>query len=149
MFHQLTLALGSNLGDRAVYLLRARSLVEANLGPVTYASEVIETPAWGVTDQPDFLNQVLVVDISEWSAAPLPHPAAPASAPPIAAMLHRLLDACQAIEKELDRVRKSDWGPRTVDLDLIFVDEVRWEDARLSLPHPWWEERAFVRELLP
>ena len=132
----VTLALGTNLGDRAGLLAAARVLVEARIGPIVAASSELENPAWGLTDQPDFLNQVIVV---HYGLTP----------PPLRPQLHRLLDLTQAIELELGRTRKQHWGPRSCDVDIVFVGDLRYEDERLSLPHPWWRERDFVRGLLP
>ncbi len=67
---------------------------------------------------------------------------------PLRTKLLHLLDLTQGIETELGRKRKTHWGPRTCDIDIIFVDNIRFETKRLSLPHPWWAERAFVRDLL-
>lgn len=127
----LTLSLGTNLGDRHEILTSARRLIAARIGPIRHASAVSETAAWGVTDQPDFLNQVIVV---EYALAP----------PPLRPQLHALLDLTQGIETDLGRERKTHWGPRTCDIDLIFFGDLRYEDERLSLPHPWWQERDFV-----
>lgn len=131
----LTLALGTNLGDRAVILAAARKLIGERIGPIIAESSVVETAAWGVTDQPDFLNQVVVVDY------PAPQPT-----PHLRPRLHDLLNATQAIEADLglDRTTKTHWGPRTCDVDIIFWGDLRYEDERISLPHPWWAVRDFV-----
>ncbi|WP_116124531.1 2-amino-4-hydroxy-6-hydroxymethyldihydropteridine diphosphokinase [Lewinella sp. IMCC34183] len=135
---KLTLSTGSNRGDRATLLNRAANLLESRIGPIVYRSPVRETAAWGLPDQADFLNQILVIDTRR-----------PCRGSELVPELHRLLDVTQAIELELGRTREVHWGPRTVDIDLIFVDDLRYEDARLSLPHPWWRHRLFVTELLP
>lgn len=139
----ITLALGSNLGDRYAVLASARQLITERIGPITKASSLLETKAWGVTDQPDFLNQVLIVEYAHDLGA-----AAGAKKVALEAKLHALLDLTQGIETQLGRERKSHWGPRTCDVDIIFVDDVRYEDERLSLPHPWWAVRDFVGGLL-
>lgn len=128
----VTIALGSNLGDRHATLVRARELVCERIGSITGQSEVLETAAWGNTEQPDFANQVIVVEHT------------PDAQLPLRTQLLHLLDLTQGIENDLGRARKEHWGPRTCDLDLIFVDDVRYEDERLSLPHPWWSVREFV-----
>lgn len=129
----VTIALGSNLGDRTDILARARQLVVERIGPILADSSLVNTPAWGMTEQPDFLNQVVVVSYQEQHTDL-----------PLSARLHRLLDLSQSIETDLGRERKTHWGPRTCDLDLIFVDDLAYEDERLSLPHPWWSARDFV-----
>ena len=135
----VTLALGSNLGDRHTTLAGARRLITERIGPLMKTSSLLETKAWGVADQPDFLNQVIVVQYDPDLGA-----AAGAEKVPLKSVLHRLLDLTQSIETDLGRERKIHWGPRTCDVDIIFVDDLRYEDERLSLPHPWWEARDFV-----
>ncbi|THH41584.1 2-amino-4-hydroxy-6-hydroxymethyldihydropteridine diphosphokinase [Neolewinella litorea] len=135
---KLTLSIGSNLGNREEILARARKALTAVLGPIRYASPVLETPPWGKEDQPSFLNQLLVVET-----------AANLSGKGIRDELHRLLSSTQEIENKLGRQRDLHWGPRTIDIDLIFVDDLLYEDERISLPHPWWKQRSFVTDLLP
>jgi 2-amino-4-hydroxy-6-hydroxymethyldihydropteridine diphosphokinase len=134
----LTIALGANLGDREATLATARHLIQDRIGSLHAMSSLQETAAWGMTDQPDFLNQVIVVVLKEELEDRL------VNTSNLAAGLHHLLDVVQGIELELGRQRKEHWGPRTCDLDLIFLRDLRFEDERLSLPHPWWRERDFV-----
>jgi 2-amino-4-hydroxy-6-hydroxymethyldihydropteridine diphosphokinase len=137
----ITLALGSNLGDRHAILASARQMIGERIGSITAESQLLETKAWGVTNQPDFLNQVIVVESHLGSAADEERGS-------LKNRLLRLLNLTQGIEIELGRQRKTHWGPRTCDIDIIFIDNIRFETERLSLPHPWWAERAFVRDLL-
>jgi len=116
------LSLGSNLGDRLGHL---RSAVEAFAAEFVAVSPVYETAAWGVTDQPDFLNAVLVVsspDLDGWG----------------------WLRRGQAAEDAAGRVREQRWGPRTLDVDVVTVDGVTSDDPELLLPHPGTAERATV-----
>jgi 2-amino-4-hydroxy-6-hydroxymethyldihydropteridine diphosphokinase len=115
------LSLGSNLGDR---LANLRIAVRGFGVAVRAVSPVYETKAWGVTDQPDFLNAVLIAeaDGDEWS----------------------WLRRGQALEQQAGRVRTLHWGPRTLDVDVVSVDEVRSDDPELRLPHPGTPERATV-----
>ncbi|PPK86356.1 2-amino-4-hydroxy-6-hydroxymethyldihydropteridine diphosphokinase [Neolewinella xylanilytica] len=135
---KLTLSLGSNLGNRDQYLAQARERLSAALGQVVYASDVITTPPWGLLAQQDFRNQVLVIDLGF-----------PTASGGIREQLHRILEVTQTIECDLERVRHHKWGPRTLDIDIIFVDDLIYEDERISLPHPWWWYRSFVKDLLP
>ncbi len=135
---KLTLSLGSNVGDRQHFLREARRLLSDRLGKIAYESTVIETSPWGKPDQPAFLNQVITLTCPPKS-----------SGTSLRDYLHGLLSTTQGIEAELGRERKVFWGPRTVDIDLIFVDDLTYEDERLSLPHPWWRHRPFVTALLP
>ncbi|HEV7649319.1 MAG TPA: 2-amino-4-hydroxy-6-hydroxymethyldihydropteridine diphosphokinase [Actinophytocola sp.] len=116
------LSLGSNLGDRLGYL----RLAVAGLAEVLVsASPVYETKAWGIEDQPDFLNAVIVVD----------DPGADAWA---------WLRRGQALEKQAGRVRTHQWGPRTLDVDVVTVDGVTSDHPDLLLPHPGTPDRATV-----
>ncbi|WP_273446411.1 2-amino-4-hydroxy-6-hydroxymethyldihydropteridine diphosphokinase [Neolewinella agarilytica] len=137
----LTIALGTNLGDKNRNLSTARNLIRERIGPIVRESTILETKAWGITEQPDFLNQVLVVSLDQ-------HDFGSTVTSSIKATLHHLLDITQSIEQTLGRERKTHWGARTIDLDLIFLDDIRYEDERISLPHPWWKERDFVRGLV-
>ncbi|MBC6995192.1 2-amino-4-hydroxy-6-hydroxymethyldihydropteridine diphosphokinase [Neolewinella lacunae] len=130
---QLTLGLGANLGDRHATLAQARELLVDQFGPLIAASQLLQTAAWGRTDQPDFLNQVIII---KWTP--------PAHLQRVPEQLHFLLNGIQATEAQLGRTRDLHWGPRTCDVDLIFVDDLRYEDERINLPHPWWRERDFV-----
>ena len=135
---KLTLSLGSNLGDRRQLLTRAREELQRQLGPVLYASQIVSNPPWGPVPQGDYLNQVVVLAVD-----------VPLSGPGIANALHRILDVTQSIEHAAGRLRDRRWGPRTLDIDVIFLEDIMYEDARLSIPHPWWYHRSFVRDLLP
>ena len=135
---KLTLSLGSNQGDRHELLSAARTELTNRLGPLSYRSAIIETKAWGNAHQPSFLNQLVLCNLPLRTSSPIEP-----------TYLHELLDITQCIEADLGRVRRQPWGPRTIDIDLIFLDDVRYEDPRLSLPHPWWRQRSFVTDLLP
>ena len=116
------LSLGSNLGDRLGFLQSALDAVRPALVAV---SSVYETKAWGVEDQPDFLNAVCVVDDparDHWA----------------------WLRTGQAAEQAAGRVRELRWGPRTLDVDVVTVDGVTSADPELLLPHPGTPDRASV-----
>jgi 2-amino-4-hydroxy-6-hydroxymethyldihydropteridine diphosphokinase len=118
-------ALGSNLGDRAAYLERARDALAALPGTsVVAASRVYETAPQDLVEQPPYLNQVVCL---ETGLAPLD-----------------LLHACQAIESANDRVRERRFGPRTLDVDILLFQGVETDDPELTLPHPRMTQRAFV-----
>jgi len=112
--------LGANLGDREGSIRRAAELIGA-----LRLSTIIETPPWGIVDQPDFLNAVAEVETD--------------AGPP--SLLDRLLE----VERELGRVRDGTrWGPRTIDLDLLVYGDETSDDPALQLPHPRLHERLFV-----
>ena len=116
------LSIGSNIGDR---LAQLRSAVVGLAPYLTAASPVFETPPWGPVRQQPFLNAVLLV--SDATANP-------------ADWLARAQDC----ERAAGRTREQRWGPRTLDVDVITVDDVVSEDPVLTLPHPRAAERAFV-----
>ena len=123
------LSLGANLGARAQALREAlRRLARLPGTRLVRASAFYETAPWGKTDQPPFLN----------GAACLSTRLAPEA----------LLAACQEIERALGRVRHEHWGARTLDIDLVYGvrggQAVRVATPRLTLPHPYLLERAFV-----
>ncbi len=129
MSERAYIALGSNLGDRAAHLDRAR--VAISLLPATRLealSSVEETAPLGAMAQPPYLNQMIAV---RTRIAP-----------------KALLDALHGIESALGRVRTSRWAPRTIDLDLVRYGNHRVDDAALTLPHPGLPRREFwQREL--
>ena len=119
------IGLGSNLGDREELLQQAvQKLALAKDISLMAASSLYETPPWGKTDQPPFLNAVVAVK-TELEA-------------------EELLHCCQTVENELGRVRHEKWGARTVDLDLLYSPSVECRTAELTLPHPYMTRRAFV-----
>jgi 2-amino-4-hydroxy-6-hydroxymethyldihydropteridine diphosphokinase len=119
------LALGSNIGDRAAYLQGALdALAAAGDVDVVAVSRVYETAPVGGPAQDAYLNAVAAIDT-------VLEP-------------HELLALGHRIEREADRVRVEHWGPRTLDVDLLLYDDVRVNDAELTLPHPHMWERGFV-----
>ncbi len=115
--------LGSNLGAREGNLEQALSLLGARGFRLTRASSVYETAPVGGPPQGDFLNQAIGGD---WPGPP-----------------ESLLLACLSVEREMGRVRRERFGPRSIDLDLLlFGDELR--DGEFELPHPRLHERRFV-----
>ncbi len=114
--------LGSNLGNRAEFLARAIEALRA-VYPIVARSAVYETDPIG-PDQPDYLNTAVAIETSDDPNA--------------------ILDQLLRIERELGRVRNERWGPRTIDLDLLWVDGVSCEEPHLTVPHPRLRERAFA-----
>jgi len=116
------LSVGSNMGDRLAYL---RSALDRMRPCVDAVSPVYETPPWGPVSQPDYLNAVILA--SDDTADP-----------PV------WLARAHAAEEAAGRVRDQRWGPRTLDVDVIAVDDIELNDPDLTLPHPRAAERAFV-----
>ena len=115
--------LGANLGDRVATLERALDLLRLECTSFV-RSALYETPPWGDSDQPSFLN---VAARGATRLAPLV-----------------LLRRCKDIERELGRVPERHWGPRAIDVDLLSYGRVSLTTPDLSLPHPRLHERAFV-----
>jgi 2-amino-4-hydroxy-6-hydroxymethyldihydropteridine diphosphokinase len=123
MDHTVYLALGSNLGNRRAKLRATIGLLPPQMA-VKQKSPVYETPPWGYTDQPPFLNQVVkVLTYME----PLP-----------------LLKHLKRLERVLGREQSFENGPRLIDIDILFYDDLAIENQDMTLPHPRLHERAFV-----
>lgn len=112
---------GSNMEDSRAHLASVRAHFAEVL---VAASSLYATAPWGKTDQPDFLNQSLLID------APL----SPS----------QLLHQCQALEAAANRVRTERWGPRTLDVDIVDIEGYTSDDPVLTVPHPRAHLRAFV-----
>ncbi len=117
------IGLGSNVGDAGGNVRRAIRALRA-LGNVSAVSRLYRSKAWGVTDQPDFINAAALL------ATHIPP--------------DKLLEELQAIEHRLGRVPTYRWGPRVIDLDLRDYADVRMDRDGLTLPHPQLLERPFV-----
>ncbi|ACU77243.1 2-amino-4-hydroxy-6-hydroxymethyldihydropteridine pyrophosphokinase [Catenulispora acidiphila DSM 44928] len=126
--HTAVLAIGGNLGDRLANLQSAiDSLADTPTLAIAWLSPVYETApllAEGADPQDDYLNAVLGVT---------------SALPP-----DMLLMRTQAIEEALGRTRKIHWGARTIDIDIVQVDDLVSDDPELTLPHPRAAQRAFV-----
>ena len=123
IMHRVYLGLGANLGNRLENLQNAIQ----SLAPQVHllaASPIYVTPPWGLLDQPDFLNQVIE---AETALNPT-----------------ELLRFLKQIEKELGRVESVRYGPRLIDLDILFYDDIVLETTGLTIPHPQLTKRAFV-----
>jgi 2-amino-4-hydroxy-6-hydroxymethyldihydropteridine diphosphokinase len=118
------LGLGSNLGDPATALVRARGLLQVKGFSTLARSSTWLTEPVGGPPQGWFLNEVLG---GETALSP-----------------EELLAACLATERELGRVRGERFGPRTIDVDVLFYEDLRRDSPGLVLPHPRLHERLFV-----
>ena len=132
--HLVILSLGSNLGDRDFYLAAARLSIAQRVGEITRMTPVIETKSWGY-DSHDYLNQVVEC---ETKLEPLD-----------------LLWLLKEIEVELGRSAESktipgtqDYKDRTIDIDILYYEELEMDTPELTIPHPRIQERAFILELL-
>lgn len=118
------LLLGSNLGNRQDILRTAVAQLHQLAGPLVAQSSLYETAAWGLTDQPAFLNQAVAV------ATALPPEA--------------LLAACQQVEQQAGRTREIRWGARTLDVDILLYGQEIIDTPTLQVPHPRLPERRFA-----
>lgn len=139
---RVLLGLGSNLGDRRGQLQDAVD----SLPGVTAVSDVYETDPVGGPDQGRFLNIVVALDVPVVPAGGTPRPPeqlvaddAPGALTPL-----ELLGICQRIESGAGRVRDVRWGPRTLDVDILWIDGVDVDEVDLQVPHPRMFERRFV-----
>ncbi|HLO79719.1 MAG TPA: 2-amino-4-hydroxy-6-hydroxymethyldihydropteridine diphosphokinase [Chitinophagaceae bacterium] len=118
------LLIGGNMGERLENLDKTRTLLSGSCGTIVKQSSVFETSAWGKTDQPDFLNQALLVETS--------------LSPEV--LLKQLL----GIEQVMGRYRGEKYGPRIIDIDIIFFNQEIIDLPDLKIPHPRMQNRRFV-----
>ncbi|MFL7869398.1 MAG: 2-amino-4-hydroxy-6-hydroxymethyldihydropteridine diphosphokinase [Anaerolineales bacterium] len=123
MNHTVYIALGTNLGNRLANLRAAIQAMPPEI-QVLAESHVYETPPWGYEEQPAFLNMVIK---AETKLEPEP-----------------LLKRLKQLEVELGREQNFRWGPRLIDLDILFYDDLVLDSPPLVIPHPRLHERAFV-----
>ena len=119
---------GGNEGDRYLNMQQARTNIEHICGRLLLVSSIYETAPWGKPDQPDFLNQVLLVETALSPQA--------------------LLAAIFSIEEKGGRKRTVKNAPRTIDIDILFYNRLVLEEPGLSIPHPGILYRRFVLEPL-
>ncbi len=120
---EVYLGLGSNLGDREGNILKAFERLEEKVR-ILRVSSLYETEPVGYREQPWFLNAAFA---GETELAP-----------------HPLLDFLKAIERELGRTGGVRWGPRPIDIDILFYNGLVLSDEKLTIPHPRLHERRFV-----
>lgn len=120
----LYLLLGTNLGNRFKNLNEAIDLLEKNLESKAMVSSIYETAAWGKTDQPGFLNQVVCLQSSK-------------SAPNILKLINK-------IEADLGRERFEKWGPRLIDIDILIYGTDIYDTKELTVPHAELQNRKFA-----
>jgi len=115
---------GGNIGPRMKYLQNAKKEIKTRCGKILQQSSVYETAAWGNEEQNAFLNQVLKVE-TQFNAG-------------------ELLNAILKIEEDLGRKRELKYGPRTIDIDIIFFNCEKIDHPGLKIPHPQMQNRRFV-----
>lgn len=118
------LLLGSNLGNRKLYLNAAIQLIQARCGTIQQASSIYETAAWGKLHQPKYLNQVVVIDTF---LSPF-----------------QLLNRLKKIEKQLGRKHKNLLANRVIDIDILLYNDIVFQTKQLQIPHPRMHLRQFT-----
>lgn len=125
--NRLVFSLGSNVGNRSDFLNQGICKLDKifNENLFFLQSKVFETEPWGMENQPGFLNQIIIVESGNWAP-------------------REVLEKCLEIEKELGRVRMEKWGPRTLDIDILFFDNKIVNELDLVIPHPEIQNRRFI-----
>lgn len=118
------LIIGGNIGNRVQNIYDCKQHIEHDMGNIEAASSIYETAAWGKTDEPNYLNQVLKINTIY---------------PP-----KLLLKKCLEIEKKMGRIRNEKWSSRTIDIDILFYNNEIIDEPNLRIPHPRIAERKFV-----
>ncbi|TDH26536.1 2-amino-4-hydroxy-6-hydroxymethyldihydropteridine diphosphokinase [Segetibacter sp. 3557_3] len=118
------LLIGGNMGERELNLKAARTMIAGAVGEILSASAVYETEAWGITDQPLFLNQAILVE-SQYDP-------------------QHILENILSIETRIGRKRVQKFGPRTIDIDILFYDNLVLNSSSLTIPHPEMQNRRFA-----
>lgn len=118
------LGLGSNIGDRLFHLHQAINMIEERLGNILAKSGIYETEPWGNRNQDSFLNMVVQVTVSLTAA--------------------ETLNILKEIELQMGRKKKIHWGPRIIDIDILFFNNEIFKEANLEVPHPQIAQRLFV-----
>ena len=118
------ISLGGNLGNTLEIFQNSYPEIEKKIGCITAFSKIYQTAAWGKTDQADFLNQVISLETDLNPEK----------------IMSELLD----IESVLGRRRNEIWGPRILDLDILFIENLVLSSENLDIPHPQIPHRRFV-----
>lgn len=118
------LLIGGNMGDRLANLANAKEAIQEHVGVIKKVSAIYETAAWGLEEQPSFLNQALILE-TDFEALDL-------------------LNILLKIEIQMGRIRNLPLGPRTIDLDIIFFNDQIIDSDKLTIPHPHMQKRNFV-----
>lgn len=125
--HTAILQLGSNQGDRLNYITKSIEIISA-FSTIEKRGSIYETEAWGNTHQASFFNQIIEI---ETELDPF-----------------SLLAKCLQTENDIGRIRIEKWGPRVIDIDILFYDKkIIWTKS-LVIPHPFIQNRRFVVEPL-
>jgi len=124
MNRKVILSLGSNIGDRLEHIRNAEALIESSVGHIIARSPIYETAPWGKLDQQAFVNSIISLST--------------------ASMPSEVMKKTQEIERVLGRKKIDHWGPRVIDIDIIFYADWLVRKHDLVIPHPQMQYRNFV-----
>lgn len=119
------LSLGGNLKNSKDIFHQINSEIEKKIGIISKKSQIYKTQAWGNENQSDFLNQVMRVETAINSA-------------------EEVLTIILKLELEFGRIRKEKWGPRAIDIDILFFGDEIIQQENLVIPHPYIQDRNFI-----
>lgn len=128
LMNKAFISLGSNMGNRLQHLQQAHLMIKESVGKIEQSSAVYVTAAWGIEDQPDFYNQVLLVHT------------------PLSAIA--LMEEILLMEQAMGRIRNKKWAQRVIDMDILFFNDAVIEEDKLHIPHPYLQERRFILQPL-
>lgn len=128
MTFSVILGIGTNLGNRLDNLNQAKKYLSTLVGELTAESKVYQTEAWGITEQPDFYNQVIEIQTRLYPLA--------------------LMSCILEIEQKMGRLRINKWGERLIDIDILFFEHLILSTPNLIIPHPFIYQRKFVLQPL-
>ena len=123
-FHTAILLLGGNAGNRLHYMIKAFESIQLRCGSSVACSNVYETASWGMEGLPPHLNMAVKLMTS---LSPM-----------------ELLEEIQSIENSLERQRSEKWGERTIDIDILYFDDLVIRSQQLTIPHPYLQARRFA-----
>lgn len=122
--NEVYLLIGGNMGNRLSYFNAAKLLIEIHIGKIVLESSIYETEAWGIKNQSEFLNQCLKI---ESKCSP-----------------KEILIQILKIEETLGRIRSRKFGPRYIDIDILFYNNKIIKTEQLTIPHPEIQNRKFA-----
>ena len=118
------LLIGGNLGNRFSYLKKAAEYIEQFCGKIITSSSIYETAAWGITEQPAFLNQVIALETG--------------------LLPNQLMQKLLWIEQKMGRIRNEKFGPRIIDIDILLIDDIIINTELITVPHQALPNRKFA-----
>ncbi len=122
--HSYYLHLGSNQGDRNEFLQKALQLISEKIGTINLKSNIYETEPWGMKEQENFLNMAIEVKSTK---SP-----------------EDVIQSIKSIESALGSAKSAKWGPRSIDIDVLYCDDLIIKSSEITIPHPHIQDRNFV-----